>query len=317
MIRERTRRAGRLLAALLLAAGLTLPAVAAAADDSPEPPSTGERPPPDAAPVPGTEASDSGDPGETGSDETDGAPAAPEPPPLDDSLSTFRTPFPVLAKRTIGTTSRAVEYDWRRGRVQVAASADHLFELNNFNSLRAGGLVRFPSDGLIYELGLSHVFVWDTPSSQLLALTPYRQPGRPQRVELDFAIGVPLAEGVVTTRPRWLPAVEMVFSAYAGFRYLWYPGSLEGSRFGETVTGLLSPSLRRIERENLQQRRLDAMRVDPARYGLLVGFGNDVYLRQGVFVSPRVMLALPLLAPATATELLWWGDARIALGVAL
>ena len=58
------------------------------------------------------------------------------------------------------------------------------------------------------------------------------------------------------------------------------------------------------------------MRVDPARYGL-VGFGNDVYLRQGVFVSPRVMLAPPLLAPATATELLWWGDARIALGVAL
>ena len=47
--------------------------------------------------------------------------------------------------------SRAVEYDWRRGRVQVAASADHLFELNNFNSLRGGVLGRFPSKGVIWR----------------------------------------------------------------------------------------------------------------------------------------------------------------------
>ena len=42
--------------------------------------------------------------------------------------------------------------------------------------------------------------------------------------------------------------------------------------------------------------RLDAMEVDSARYGLMGGFGNDFYFKQGIFVAPRVMFSRPVLA---------------------
>src|SRR4051812_20383085 len=65
-----------------------------------------------------------------------------------DPLSPYRTPFGVLVDRAIGSTSRPVEFDWRRTRFQVAATGDFLFELNNFNSMRAGAVFRWPSGGL-------------------------------------------------------------------------------------------------------------------------------------------------------------------------
>lgn len=245
---------------------------------------------------------------------------APEPAPSeeeDDSISRYRAPFGVLVERTIGTTSSSVEFNWRRTKVHLAATGNHLFELNNFNGMRAGGMARFPGGGLIYELGLSYVFVWDSPSSELLALTPYRQPGRPQRMELDFNVGIPLAEGLVTTFPRFFPALEMVFSAYAGFRYLIYPTGFAGMRAGKVAGSLVSPALTQAELDNLEDQRLDAMAVDLGRYGLMAGLGNDLYFRQGIFISPRVMLALPILAPATQTDLLLWADLSLAIGVAL
>lgn len=246
---------------------------------------------------------------------------APAPPPEpvaepDDSLSRYRTPFDVLAERTIGTASQPVEFNWRRARGMAAVTGDQLFELNNFNSLRAGGLYRLPAGSLLYEAGLNYVWVWDTPSSELLALTPYRQPGRPPRVELDLRLGVPLAEGAVTTRPRWLPAAQLVLNGYVGFRYSFYPSSFQNMRLGEVFTAVISPRLTRTERENLQDRRLDAMRIDAARYSMLFGLGNDLYLRQGVFFSPRAMLGVPLLAPATNTQLRWWGSLTLAVGAA-
>lgn len=262
--------------------------------------------------VPESDPSNTGDEQEVGDDRGESEPSA-EP---EDPLSDYRTPFDVLAKRTIGTTSKPVEFNWRRTTVQVAAIGDHLFELNNFNSLRSGALTRFPSGGLIYELGLTYVWVWDTPSSELLAFTPYRQPGRPDRLELDFNVGIPLAEGVVTTAPRWFPAVELVFNAYAGVRYLIYPGAFDGMKVSAAARAVLSPTLSQEERDNLEERRLDAMEVDSGRYGLMMGVGNDIYFKQGVFVSPRVMFSLPLLAAATETELLWWADLSIAIGVA-
>lgn len=234
----------------------------------------------------------------------------------DDPLSRYRTPFGVLVERTIGTSSRPVEFNWRRTKVQVAATGNHLFELNNFNSLRAGGLARFPAGGGIFELGVSYVWVWDTPSSELLAFTPYRQPGRPERLELDLTVGYPLAEGVVTVAPRFFPAVELVFNAYAGLRYLFYPGTFDGMRPREVAGALASPFLTDSEIEQLDERRLDAMQVDSGRYGLMVGVGDDIYFRQGVFVAPRLMMAVPVLQPASQTELLFWADLSLTIGVA-
>ncbi len=266
------------------------------------------------------DGSDAGDPDAGDSDEGDSeqgdADEEPPEPALDDTLTRYRTPFGTLMNRTIGTTSRPVKFNWRRSTVQVAAMGNHLFELNNFNSLRAGGLVRAPAGGAIIELGVSYVWVWDTPSSELLAYTPYRQPGRAKRLEFDLTLGLPLAEGVVTTAPRVFPAVELVFNAYAGLRYLYYPGAFDGLLAREVAAAIFSPMFTDTELENLDDRRLDAMQVDTGRYGLMAGFGNDIYFKQGVFVSPRLMLAVPVLAPASGTDLLLWADLSITVGVA-
>lgn len=235
----------------------------------------------------------------------------------DDTLAPYRLPFDVLAERAIGTTSRPVEFNWRRTKVHLAASGNHLFELNNFNSMRAGVMARFPAERIIVEVGASYTFVWDSRGSELLAFTPYRQPGRPDRVELDFTLGVPLAEGVVTTFPGFFPAVELVFNAYAGLRYALYPTGFQGMRVREIGSALFSPTLTEMEEENLDEQRLTAMQLDPGRYGLMIGFGNDIYFKQGVFLSPRLMLAVPLLAPATETDLLFWADISLSVGIAL
>lgn len=241
-----------------------------------------------------------------------------EPPPEPvDVLSRHRTPFDVLADRAIGTTSVPVEFNWRRSSIQLAGASSFLFELNNFNSVRGGALARIPTGGTLLELGLSYVSVWNTPSSGQLALTPYRQPGRPDRLELDVALVVPLAEGVVTASPKLFPAVQLVFNAYGGVRYLIHPTGFARMTAGQVAGAILAPTLTEAEIANLEDDRLAAMQVDPARYGLMFGLGNDVYFEPGLFVSPRLLLAVPLLAPATRTDLLWWADFTIAVGVAL
>ncbi|MEZ4316666.1 MAG: hypothetical protein R3F61_04160 [Myxococcota bacterium] len=249
---------------------------------------------------------------ETPSETPDGSPL----PATEDPLSPYRTKFDVLTERTIGTASKPVVFDWRRTTAHVAVTGDFLFELNNFNSLRAGGMVRVPTAGMVVEIGASYARVWDTPSSRLLALTPYRQPGRPNRIDLDIAVALPLAEGVITASPRFFPAAQLVFDVYAGFRYSIYPTGWGGMRPGRVLSAIFSPSLTEKEIENLDDARLDAMQVDPGRYGLMVGFGNDLYFEQGFFVSPRVMLSLPILAPASGTELYFWADVTLAVGMA-
>ena len=77
---------------------------------------------------------------------------------------------------------------------------------------------------------------------------------------------------------------------------------------------LLSPSLTRKEVATLDDRRLDAMQVDTGRYGLMLGLGNDLYFKPGFFVSPRMMFAIPILAPISGTNLLFWGDVELAVG---
>lgn len=234
-----------------------------------------------------------------------------------DDLERYRARFDVLADRAIGTTSRPVEFNWRRSPAQLALTGSYLSELNNFNSMRAGAAVRLPTGGVLMELGLSYAAVWHSPSSRLLALTPYRQPGRPDRMELDVVLGLPLAEGIVTTAPSFFPAVQLVFNAYAGLRYLIYPTGFAQMRPGEVTSAILSPLLTEIELENLERSRLSSMQLDLGRYGLMFGLGNDLYFKQGLFLSPRLLLAIPLLAPATQTELLMWADFSLSIGVAL
>jgi len=234
----------------------------------------------------------------------------------DDPLSRYRTRFDVLAERTIGTASKPVAFNWRRTNVHVAASGSFLFELNNFNSLRVGGMARLPSQKAIVELGVNYVEAWDTPSSRQLAFTPYRQPGRPNRLEFDVALAYPLAEGVVTTFPRWFPAVQMVFNAMAGFRYSIYPAGWGGMTPGQVGAAIFNPAITDLELDNLDDNRLDAMIIDSGRYGFLLGFGNDLYFEQGIFLSPRMMLAVPILAPVNQSDLRVWADFTLAAGMA-
>jgi hypothetical protein len=56
------------------------------------------------------------------------------------------------------------------------------------------------------------------------------------------------------------------------------------------------------------------MQVDPGRYGLILGFGKDLSLTQGLFLSPRVQVAVPLLAPVSKTALPVWVDLSVHLG---
>ena len=150
----------------------------------------------------------------------------------------------------------------------------------------------------------------------MLALTPYRQPGRPNRAELDIQLALPLAEGVVTTFPKIFPAVQMVFNAYTGVRYVFYPTGFQGLKVGQIAGAVINPTLTQTEIDNLDDNRLTSMATDPGRYGVMLGMGNDIYFKQGVYVSPRFMLAVPILAPASQTNLLLWADFTLAVGMA-
>lgn len=231
-------------------------------------------------------------------------------------LERFRMPWEALVDATIGTTSKPVRFDWRKTSVHVGAFAAQPAEFNNFNTFRAGVLTRFPSDSLIYELGLTYAWVWETESSRQLALTPYRQPGRPGRFEIDFSLGVPLAEGVVTAWPSFFPAAELVFSAYFNLRYLFYPGGFSGIKFRDILIRSLSPKISDDEVANLDDRRLPGMEVDTQRYGLFAGLGTDIYFASGLFVSPRILIAVPLLAAAADSKMRLSLEFSLAIGAA-
>jgi hypothetical protein len=226
------------------------------------------------------------------------------------TLERYRTPIDAMMERMIGMASRAVRLDWRRKRVGFGVLGGRLLELNNFGSARLGGLVRKPFGGFMGELAINRVFTWGSESTKKLALTPYRQLGRPSRFELDLNVAYPLAEGVATARAGFFPATELVFSANAGLRYLYYHGALSGVGFRRTATGLLRPQLTRRELDKLEDRRLPGMQVDGARYNLLAGFSLDVYFHGGGFLAPRVMATLPV----TGSSLDWWWDVSLALG---
>lgn len=235
----------------------------------------------------------------------------------EDPLSPYRTPFQVLTNRTIGSASQPVAFNWRRTRVHFAATGGFLFELNTFNSARVGGLVRIPARKVLLEAGVTYNPVWDSVSSRQIAETRFRQPGRPSRIEIDFAVDVPLAEGVVTVAPKWFPSVQLVFNGLLGLRYAIYPAGFRNLRAGQVAGAIVSPGLTPEEIDNLESVRLEGMAVDPARYGLYLGISNDLYFERGVFVTPRVIAALPLFAPVTESQLPFWLDVSLAVGIAI
>ncbi len=234
----------------------------------------------------------------------------------DEGLDRFRLPYERLMDRAIGSTSRPVRFDWRKTTVQVAAFAAQPAEFNNYNTFRAGLVARVPSDNLMVELGLSYAWVWGTEASRRLALTPYRQPARPPRIELDITIGLPIAEGVVTVRPSFIPAFELVFSGYVNFRYLIYPTGWRGVDGGAAAGAVFVPRLTDAEVASLDDARLPGMEVDRLRYYFLAGFGTELYFQHGLFIAPRVMLNIPVTAALSGSDMLFGFDFSLAVGVA-
>jgi hypothetical protein len=249
-------------------------------------------------------------------------PAGPaEPPPktatgevIDETtLQAHRTPFEVLSERLVGTASRAVRYDWRKATVQFAVQGSQLLELNNFNSTRFGGSIRVPVSSLVVELGVSWVFTWGSDASDTLSLTPYRQSGRPRRLELDLLLGYPLAEGVTT--PRWgAPTTELVFLINAGLRARWYGHELDNTPGGEAAAALFSPKLSDRQVTNLEYERLPGMEIDRSRYDVMLGLSLAVYFQNGAFISPRVLVSPPLLSGLSGSKMYFWFDLAMALG---
>lgn len=243
-------------------------------------------------------------------------PAA-EAPEEDTSLERYRTPLEALNERMIGVASRAVRFEWRKMKVGLGVAGSQLLELNNFSSARLGGFARMPLGDFMGEVAITQVFTSGSDSTEKLALTPYRQIGRPTRFELDFNLGYPLAEGVATARPGFFPATELVFSVNAGLRYLIYPGALSGASLLEASASLVAPRLSDREFESLESTRPPGMQVDSGRYSLLAGFCLDIYFQPGGFLSPRIMISPPVLSGLNGSGLGWWWELTFAAGWAL
>lgn len=243
-------------------------------------------------------------------------PAA-EAPKEDTSIERYRTPLEALNERMIGVASRAVRFEWRKTKVGLGVVGSQLLELNNFSSARLGAFARMPFGDFMGEVAVTRVFTSGSDSTEKLALTPYRQLGRPSRFELDFNLGYPLAEGVATARPGFFPATELVLSANAGLRYLIYPGALDGESFLGAAGSLIAPRLSDRELENLESARPPGMQIDRGRYSLLAGFTLDIYFQPGGFLSPRVMISPPLLSGINGSGLGWWWELTFAAGWAL
>lgn len=234
----------------------------------------------------------------------------------DTTIEAERSTVDALIERAVGKTSRAVRFDWRKGTAQVGIIGGLPLELNNFNALRAGIFARLPTDYLMLELALAYVWVRGSDATESLALTPYRQPARPAHFELDFSVGVPLAEGVITPMPGALPAAQLVLKAEGQLRYLMYPGSLAGFDFLDGARAAFRRKLTVEEIANIEDDRLPGMQVDPARYSMWGGVSTDIFFASGFFFSQKVLVAIPLLAGATDTELFFGFELSLSTGFA-
>lgn len=249
------------------------------------------------------------------------------PPLVEASLDPFRTPVDRLTEHYLGSTSRPVRFDWRNSLFILGVHGGELIERNNFGSFRLGAVVRRAFLSIMFEAAASYVFVIGTESSELLALTPYRQASRPPRVELDVNVSYPLFEGVVTPIFDFIPASEMVFSVTGGGRYLLYPQTIIGDRnwdrtstWTDTQTwqdigaGLATAQLLDDDRRLLERRGLPGMQIDPATVHTLAGFTFDAYYQPGLFFSARALLAIPALYLVSGTRLGFWWETTLVAG---
>ncbi len=248
--------------------------------------------------------------------ETAPAPSDPAPsdPALDDVVLRSRTPVQALTEHFVGSTSRAVRFDWRRSMVMVGIMAGEVVEKNNFSQQRYGLQARKALGDVIVEGGVQFYTSDDTPSSQLLALTPYRQAGRPRHLELDLNIGYPIAEGVVTPVTSFVPPAEIALVALGGARYLGYWQTFPNRPIQDIGLDLASPRLSTTELDRLDDGAPEAMAIDSARLHALVGLGVDTYVQPGLWISPRAMVAVPVLAPVTGTALGFFWELSLLLG---
>lgn len=228
-------------------------------------------------------------------------------------LERYASPIDKLSQATIGQASRAVRYDWRRMNVGASFQLTQILELNNFFTIGSGVAVRKPYGDFMLELSLLSVETWGSESTAKLALTPYRQGGRPSRWEVGLTGGFPLAEGVLTPRFSFLPASEWVFNVVAGARYVYYPGQSANMGFLEAVSTMFLPVLNEKELGNLDATRPPGMQIIDSRYFLLFGVSSDIYTHSGLFLTPRAMLGLPALS-ANTSSLGWWWELSMNLG---
>ncbi|MDX2020577.1 MAG: hypothetical protein SF187_10070 [Deltaproteobacteria bacterium] len=233
----------------------------------------------------------------------------------DTSIEKHRVPFDtlsqrLLSERSIGVASRAVRFDWRQKSVGVGLIGSQLFELNNFKSARYGLFARMPLSGWMGELSITRVQTWGSPSSDKLALTPYRQLGRPSRFELDASLAIPLVEGVGTARPGFMPSTQLVLSAVGCLRYLFYPEVLDGASVTQVARSFIAPRLSSRELRELEDARLGGMQIDRGRFNALAGLNLDIYFGSGGFVTWRSLVALPI----TGSEIYWWWEATVGAG---
>ncbi|MEC8052209.1 MAG: hypothetical protein VX210_15565 [Myxococcota bacterium] len=232
----------------------------------------------------------------------------------DESLRDKRSTLDALLQSSIGSTTTPLRFDWRDSPAHFGINASQLLELNNFESWRVGALTRLPTKNFLWEFQLNYVYVRDSRSSRQLALTPYRQPGRPARFELDIGLNWPVAEGVVTPRFNWLPAVDLTLSAYGGLRYMVYPGIYRFDGFLNTLREFTSVNLSSRELEALEDSRLQSMEVVPNRYFLLAGFSSDIYMPAGAFFNLKTLFHIPFgVNPSTLTPW-WWYELSASMG---
>ena len=234
-----------------------------------------------------------------------------------DVVAASRTPIQAMNEHFLGSTSRAVRFDWRRSPVTLGLGVSELVEKNTFGQWRAGVFGRKAFDDVIVEVGVNVYQAYDTPSSQTLALTPFRQAGRPNHLEIDANIGYAVAEGVVTPLTSFMPPAELALVALGGVRYLGYWQTFVDRTPQDIGLALVSPQLSESERDQLDVDAPGAMLVDPARLHTMAGLSLDVYFQPGFYVAPRAMVAIPVLVPITASQLGFFWELSLVVGYAL
>ena len=234
------------------------------------------------------------------------------------TLEDHRTALQALNEHFLGTASRPVRFDWRKSPVMFVGRVTEVVERNTFGQWQLGLMARKAFGDILVDGGVNAYFAFATDSSQQLALTPFRQAGRPNHFQLEANVGYAVAEGVVTPVLGFLPPAELALVAWGGARYLIYPATFTGGGSATDVAAsLVSPQLTEGEIIRLENSGPAGMQIDRARLHALVGASLDVYLQPGVIVAPRAMVALPLLAPVTGTELGFFWELGISVGYAL